>query len=446
MHFIISAVCFVAAVLSALLHHVSSDQIHFFVSGLCFFLTLLSATLGFLNLRKSLTVPKACSSFGKQIRNTIPDEHEEQYFRAADKNTWRVKGLFVYPVKSCRGVELDHDTVFGEGMQYDRQFALAQFITPVVAPADKDDPEKSERYWKFITQRDRSELARVRTDIWLPDPSSSTYSPDHPNVQSEGVLIIKFPILEGFWGLVSKILVLLGGTAVERTIHAPLNPTRNQIQDYGYRTEKMKIWKDTPPSLVIASSRPAENDPVMRELSRFLRIDNPVALFRTPAEPNRELYRNAPSKEELGYQSRVRFQDSYPLHILNLASVRDLGSKVPKGTPKVSALQFRCNILITGPAAYAEDDWKMITIGDYKYHVVCRTTRCQVPNVNQITGGKDKAEPQKSMKSFRQIDAGAKDKACMGMMCIPSLETSEIKVGDSLHVLQTGEHYYLKAS
>ena len=319
MHFIISAVGFIGAKISALLYHSSSDQIHFLAFGLCFILThilvllgllafrkaLTSALLGLLATRKALIVPEGCSLFGKQIRNTIPDEHEDRYFQAADESAWRVKALFVYPIKSCRGVELSHDTVFGEGMQYDRQFALAQFITPVVVPADANDPKKSERYWKFITQRDRSELARVRTEIWLPDIKSTTYSPDHPNVQSKGVLVVKFPIQEGFWGLMSKILVLLGGAALERTIHAPLNPTQDQIQDYGFRTEKMKIWKDSPPSLIIASSRSAENNAIMQELGRFLRISNPVALFRTPAEPNREVFRNAPRKEELGYQSRV---------------------------------------------------------------------------------------------------------------------------------------------
>lgn len=445
MHFFISAVCFILAVALATHYTITSDSLFLIISGLCFLPTVITAILGLLCIREALIKPKGCSIFGRQIQNIIPDEHKEIYRPATHPNGWKVKALFVYPIKSCRGVELTQDTVFGAGMQYDRQFALAQLITPVVAPADMNDPEKSEPYWKFITQRDRSELARVRTELWIPDTSSSTYDSNHPNVQSEGVLVIKFPVQEGFWGLMSKIISRIGGSAFERSFCVPLNPSRKQITEYGYRMEKMKIWKDTPPSLVIASSRLSKNNLILQELSRFLRLTNPLALFRTPQEPVRELYRNAPRKEELGYQSRVRFQDSYPTHILNLASVRDLGSKVADGTPKVSALQFRCNILVTGPEAYAEDDWKMITIGDYKYHVCCRTTRCQVPNVNQITGDKDKAEPQKAMRKFRQIDAGAKDKACMGMMCVPTLEQSQIKVGDLLQVLETGEHFYLKA-
>lgn len=57
----------------------------------------------------------------------------------------------------------------------------------------------------------------------------------------------------------------------------------------------------------------------MEKLREFLEIANPLAIFRAPAVPVRNLYRCAPKKEELGYQAQVGFQDSYALHIMNLA-------------------------------------------------------------------------------------------------------------------------------
>jgi uncharacterized protein YcbX len=55
--------------------------------------------------------------------------------------------------------------------------------------------------------------------------------------------------------------------------------------------------------------------------------------------------------------------------------------------------RFRANIYVNGPAAYAEDDWKMIKIGSAVYHVSCRTARCKVPNNDINSGVMDTNEP-----------------------------------------------------
>ncbi|MCJ1464279.1 hypothetical protein MMC07_002892 [Pseudocyphellaria aurata] len=377
--------------------------------------------------------------------SNLSDEHAECYSKGSQENSgasrWRVKSLWIYPVKSCRGVELSEGTVISTGMQYDRQFSFARLQGGFPASSTETDAE-AKIEWKFITQRERPQLAQVKTEIWIPDPLSPDYSPDHPNVQSEGVLIFKFPIEDGLWGWMSNQFVRMGGRAFERSFQVPYNPTQKQIKDAGYETEKMIIWKDSPLSLLIASTSPSQNNPVMKELSRFLNISSSLGLFRVSDE--RELYRCAPRKEQLGYQSRVGFQDAYPLHLLNLASVRDVGKRLIKGSPTLSALQFRCNILITGPEAYAEDDWKSIKIGESEYYVCCRTARCILPNVNQITGVRDKTEPYQTLRSYRAIDPGAGKNACLGMQMVPAEEECTIKVGDFIEVLETGEHYYLK--
>lgn len=60
-------------------------------------------------------------------------------------------------------------------------------------------------------------------------------------------------------------------------------------------------------------------------------------------------------------------EDSGALHnttsfmLINEASIADLNLRVEK---QVTALQFRPNIVIRGPTAYAEDSWKWLKIGD----------------------------------------------------------------------------------
>ena len=394
--------------------------------------------------------PEACRKLGLRGKSNLDDEHDERYKGgvAGQNNgavSWTVKSLWIYPIKSCRGVELASGTVVGTGMEYDRQFCFAQLSSKFPVSADTPQEEKAKHTWKFMTQRSLSAMAMIKTEVWVPDPSSPTYSDRHPNVQSGGVLIIKFPYIqseEGIMGKFRDILALVSGQP-EREVHIPLDPTQAQIVEKDYVVDGMEIWKDKPRSLIIAST---EKDVLwIQELRSYLGITNHMALFRVSTHDQpREVYRCAPRKEELGYQSTVAFQDAYPLHIMNLASVRDVGSRLQTGAPPLSARNFRPNIIITGGVAYDEDSWKRTKIGGYEYHVSCRTVRCLLPNVNPLTGKKHGSEPNRTLKGFRRIDAGDPLNACLGMQMVPALVGSKIEVGDQVVVLESGEHLYIR--
>jgi uncharacterized protein YcbX len=142
---------------------------------------------------------------------------------------------------------------------------------------------------------------------------------------------------------------------------------------------------------------------------------------------------------------------------LNLASVHDVASKTPNPSsdlPEVwqrrltllDALRFRANIYITGPPAFAEDDWKKakLTSSDstssINLHISCRTTRCKLPNVDQETAVADKSEPLTTLRNYRIIDEGSKN-ACLGMQVTP-LDVGRVAVGDRIEVLETGKHQF----
>lgn len=438
------------------------------LSVLCIILpTLITGAIVFIRARGQRRRFLGCKLLGVEAnKSNILDQHDECFSKGAaspNSETWTVKSLWVFPVKSCRGIELQDGKVTKIGMAYDRQFALAQLLKV----SNKSNPSKAEDQWKFITLREQPQMARVRTEIWIPDPSSPEYSPDDCFAEGQGCLNLLFPIEKGFWGLVSRLRIRLGGTGLEHHFYLPWNPSPAQIEKFGYKTKKMAIWKDNPDSLQMASTLVRYDNSILEELRQFLAISNPLAIFRVPADPVRNLYRCAPKKEDLGYQAQVGFQDSYPLHIMNLASVHDLSSRLAPGTLPLDVLRFRPNIIITGPQAYDEDDWKLINIGkkfrvtgsqayaedDWKMikfnresrFIVCsRTSRCKLPNVHPITGVRDAIEPDKTMRSFRTIDAGAPNKACLGMQMVPASEESEISVGDCVEVLKKGEHFFMK--
>jgi uncharacterized protein YcbX len=149
----------------------------------------------------------------------------------------------------------------------------------------------------------------------------------------------------------------------------------------------------------------------------------------------------------LGYQANVGFQDSYPLSIQNISSIRDLESRVPPTasfTP--DARRYRGNIYISGPPPYDEDNWTLITIGGRTFHVSCRTTRCKLPNTDPDTGFQDRRgnQPQATMMKYRVIDKGSAS-ACLGMQVVPSQEAvgRMVKVGDEVRLVKRGEHHFV---
>ena len=428
----------------------SSSTTYIAVSVVCFVPYLLWGLFRVSGLYGRDDKPEGCRKLGLSGESYLADEHDERYKGAMagqqnGRTTWRVKSLWIYPVKSCRGVEIRSGTVTGTGMEYDRQFCFAQLSSKFPVSANTPQEEKAKHTWKFITQRALPPMATIKTEVWLPDPSSPTFSEENPNVRSDGVLVVKFPHIqfeEGVMGKVKDLLALVLGQS-EREVRLPFNPTQEQISEKGYTVDDMEIWKDNPRSLMIASTE--TDEAWIQELRSYLGITNHLALFRVSKDNQpREVYRCAPRKEELGYQPTVGFQDAYPLHMLNLASVRDVASKLQKGAPALSARNFRPNIVISGGGAYDEDSWKRIKIAGYRYYVSCRTVRCLLPNVNPNTGKRHGSEPNRTLKEFRCIDPGDPKNACLGMQMVPALEDSKIQVGDEIEVLETGEHLYIK--
>jgi uncharacterized protein YcbX len=53
----------------------------------------------------------------------------------------------------------------------------------------------------------------------------------------------------------------------------------------------------------------------------------------------------------------------------------------------------------------------------------------------------DRNEPLSTLRSYRIIDEGSKN-ACLGMQVTP-LEEGVVRVGDTMEVLETGEHFFL---
>ncbi|KAA8907825.1 MOSC domain-containing protein [Sphaerosporella brunnea] len=296
--------------------------------------------------------------------------------------TCTVDALYIYPLKSCRGISVSNAEFTPTGFKWDRHFTFAE-------------SSGDEGGWSFITQRQYPLLARVRTEL---DPRRA-------------VLTVSWGW--GWWG---------------EEFEVPLEPKEEG------EMVRVRVWKDFPEAVRVEVE--------LEGLRRWLGVRGRLALCRVGQM--REVFRCAPKKEELGWQPVVGFADAYPLHILNIASVRDVNEKIKDEIPHLSVLRFRPNVVFSGPKAFDEDDWKRFEIAGMKFYVACRTVRCKMPNVDDVTGERHRSQPDTAMRAYRCIDGGAKGMACLGMQVVPEVQTGVMRVGDLVEVRERGEHLYIR--
>lgn len=320
--------------------------------------------------RRSTTVPSGCTKLGLQNVSNNADEFDEKYDTGtADATKWRVKTIYVHPIKSCAPIELAIADVDAEGLTYDRKFAFAELLKPLSIKADASDEDKMPR-WTFRTLRQPGyeKLALVKPEIWIPTSTNAQDSGRLGCVEQEGALIVKYPNEPtGTLAALDRLMLKWGLLPKESSFRVPFHPGKN----HKYPLERVNIWVDNPTWLNMGEHVP-------NDFKEWLGIKNPFTIFRADPDSYRNIFRCAPRKEEIGYQPAIGFQDAYPLNLMNIASVHDVSKKVGSTINGLSVRRFRTNIVLEGPPAYDEDDWKYVKIGENEYYCACHTVRCRV--------------------------------------------------------------------
>jgi uncharacterized protein YcbX len=123
----------------------------------------------------------------------------------------------------------------------------------------------------------------------------------------------------------------------------------------------------------------------------------------------------------------VGFADGYPLLVASSSSLDDLNARMGAPLPMD---RFRPNIVISGTAAWTEDTWRRIRIGDLTIRITKPCSRCVVTTTDQETAERG-AEPMRTLARFRRVD----NEVMFAQNAVPD-GPGVISVGDPVTVLE----------
>ncbi|XP_013416781.1 mitochondrial amidoxime reducing component 2-like [Lingula anatina] len=251
----------------------------------------------------------------------------------------RVSGLYLHPVKSCKGIDLLGAECTKLGLKVgdvgDRQWMVIR----------KDET--------FVSIREEPSMVFIEVSI-----QGNCLHLDAPGMET-----LKVPV------------------------HMPLNTT----------DVRNCIMRDMRCTGLDCGQKAAD------WMNRYLKKDGMRLVYCHPSLSKREMRTKKtyfPNRSRPGDQAL--YPDFSAFLLMSEASVKNVNSNLPEGK-EVYMRTFRPNIVVSGCHAFAEDSWQRVRIGNNQFVRLKHCQRCIMTTVNPETGIKDPDnEPLKSMSKYRQ--------------------------------------------
>jgi uncharacterized protein YcbX len=331
----------------------------------------------------------------------------------------QIEKLYVYPIKSFRGVSLDKVQVTKNGFAYDRSFMLLQIVE-----------ENGDKTFKNMSVANYNEMVRFFPDIntdkgtititFKPIDNSEPKSieiPLEPDTSSLEVIDIEMHMSPTqAYRMDDKYSRWLSECFGYETVLAYIGEKRRQVRcsALGYKTG--------------LGETNGSND-ANGWLSSISSVASKAAgMIMGDSKP-----------------AEIRFSDVAPFLFVSLKSLDDVDNRLPEGQ-KMDITKFRPNVIVSGAEKpWDEDYWRELTIGG-ETRVICEHNcgRCRSINIDYNTGaqGTDEAgSVLKKLMSDRRVDKGAKWLPIFGRYSWlePASEGNEIHVGDKVEVSKTNK-------
>ena len=134
-------------------------------------------------------------------------------------------------------------------------------------------------------------------------------------------------------------------------------------------------------------------------------------------------------------EDRVSFADGYPLLLTTTGSLDALDAWIAEGPRAhegpIPMVRFRPNVVVQGSAAWEEDGWRRIRIGDAVFRAVKGCDRCVITTTDADTAARGK-EPIATLARHRRFDGAV----WFGMNLVPDTPGAVIAVGDDVEILE----------
>ncbi|KAL7412886.1 MOSC N-terminal beta barrel domain-containing protein [Mrakia frigida] len=314
----------------------------------------------------------------------------------------RIKELWIYPVKSCKGLRVEESAVEIEGLEFDRRWMIVEEAT-LKACTGRQFP-------KMVL----IECTIVGSNLRVSIPES---------IEHEG----------------------------DRSFEVPAKPSEELMKREGWEShDNLNLW-----SIHLSGSSPPSTHPSSIVLSEFFK--RPVRMVFKSGE-QRARSKKGPDG------CFTAFADTYPLHVLTLQTLKELALSLstyvenPLPFDVEGAIQrFRPNVVVETPEgteAFEEDCWGGVGVGagadgveseGWGLEVVGRCGRCTMPNVSSA-GTRHPTLPYRLLNATRpkEVDEFV-GVPCpvLGVYAVPifppsSTQTTEErmvwKVGDAMRV------------
>jgi uncharacterized protein YcbX len=281
-----------------------------------------------------------------------------------------VTGLFVYPIKSCRGIAIEQSALSLTGLAYDRLYVIGR---PGV--------EDGGRTARFVSQRQEPQLCQLVPELDLESSTLRVRSKVRPELEP---------------------------------LELPLEVSKERTAD-----TQVRIWSDIVPAIDFGGEdwfAAALDD----QLSYPVHIYRMPATFERTVDPERAFL--SPS-----FDSVVGFADAFPVLLTSMQSLAELNRRIASQSGvahQVPMSRFRPNIVIDALPLneervsavqrrslepFEEDTWKRIQIGEQVTLLVAKPcSRCRITTTDQDTGRVDDAfrEPLRTLETFRKQPLG----------------------------------------
>ena len=362
----------------------------------------------------------------------------------------KISKLYLYPVKSLRGIELDSATLTKLGFPYDRSFMLLG----VQRGKDKQDRDHEQEggdggvEYNNMAVSHRAEMVRFFPSISYPSDGDGA---------SEGAVSINYkPPTEGDEAY--------SGGNQEKTITFPLQPQTDDLEIieitmhksptkaykmpqryndelsgcFGYEVVLAYLGENR--REVLMSSKPQEGNSSSTAPSSngwFSSITGAASTVSSYITGNGSAHADDEEDHEAAH---IRFSDVAPYLIVSEKSMDDVHHRLGEGQ-RMDITKFRPNIIVTGAEEpWEEDYWGEVTInGRTRIECVHNCSRCTSINVDYETGQFGKAAGGTILKKLqrdRRVDRGAKWSPIFGRYGFlpPDSDAHTIRMGDEVVV------------